>query len=147
MGTGECACLYSWIWEYGQVSTLYVPSGASPALLACVAKQLFPVLGYIPGESPGAEQLPGAPLLSPFSFGFLSLGPSLWHMQLHSDIPSFITAPPPLLHHQKAHISTHINPKTDTNVLLFARTDRLHTLRISDMQKHAPSTYLNTVLW
>lgn len=29
-------------------------------------RQLFPALGYIPGESPGAKQLPGAPLLTPF---------------------------------------------------------------------------------
>lgn len=88
-----------------------VPSGASPALLACVASAAVPCMGYIPGESPGAEQLPGAPPphplpLPPFFFllCFLLQGPSLWqHMQLHSDIPSFITAPPPWLHPRPLH--------------------------------------------
>lgn len=38
-------------------------------------QQLFSALGYIPGESPEAEQLPGAPLLTPFFTRFPLAGP------------------------------------------------------------------------
>lgn len=67
--------------------------------------QLFPALGYIPGESPGAEQLPAAPLLThiPLFFFFtpflLSLGLSLSLSLSDSTCNNTVTFLHLLLHH------------------------------------------------
>lgn len=84
--------------------TACVASGASPALLACVAPAAVPRAGLHSWGEPGGRAAawctsPYPPFFF-FPSRFLLLGPSLWqHMQLHSDIPSFITAnlpsPPP----------------------------------------------------
>lgn len=86
--------------------TACVASGASPALLACVAPAAVPRAGLHSWGEPGGRAAawctsPYPPFFF-FPSRFLSLGPSLWqHMQLHSDIPSFITAnlpsPPQIL--------------------------------------------------
>lgn len=85
--------------------TACVASGASPALLACVAPAAVPRAGLHSWGEPGGRAAawctsPYPPFFFLPPLCFLSLGPSLWqHMQLHSDIPSFITAnlpsPPP----------------------------------------------------
>lgn len=84
MGTRVCVC----VCVFRNVGVCTSMCGLYPLVPAlpfwpALPLQLFPALGYIPGESPGAEQLPAAPLLThiPLFFFFtpflLSLGLSL----------------------------------------------------------------------
>lgn len=124
-GTRICRCLYSWMWERGQVCTVCAPSGASPALLACVAPAAVPCTGLHSWGEPWGRAAAWCTSPYPSFFFFLTLFPLAGPLSLtahaitewHSFI-YYCTPLPSLLHHHHRfqHTHTHTNSRTDTNI-------------------------------
>lgn len=115
--------------DVGVCTRAYSMCGTGPALLACVAPAAVPFPRIHSWGEPWGRAAAWCTSPYPlFLLCFLSRGPSLWqHMQLHSDIPSFITAAPP-----PPPPSPFTTPDTDTNaemlwmILMYSLRARSH---------------------